>query len=77
MSRLHPDFTLQNEGSIILLHPGTEPAVRWVENNIGEDNGFQPFLPTVVVEHRFIGQIVDGIQLDGLSVAEVGAHEAD
>ena len=77
MFRPKADFTVQNEGSIILLHPDTELAIRWVKNNIGQANGYQPYWPTVVVEHRYIAQIVDGIQLDGLSIGEADADEAD
>ncbi|MGH2506550.1 MAG: hypothetical protein ACRDHZ_03905 [Ktedonobacteraceae bacterium] len=63
-----PDFTVQNEGSIVLLHPHTDAARSWVDENIGEDNGYQPMWPTVVVEHRFIADIVNGIQMDELEV---------
>ncbi len=68
MSRLHPDFTIRNEGSIILLHPDTEPAIAWVEDNIGQANGYQPFWPTVLIEARYVRDILDGIQADGLTV---------
>ncbi len=69
MSHPKADFTLQNEGSIILIHPDTEPAIRWVEDNIGQANGYQPYCPTVVVEPRYVRDILDGIRADGLSVA--------
>ncbi len=69
MSRLQSDFTLQNEGSINLLHPDTEPAIRWVEDNIGQANGYQPNWPTVVMEPRYVRDIIEGIQADGLTVA--------
>lgn len=77
MSHFTPDFALQDEGRICLLSPHSTAARSWVEENIGQDNGYQPYWPTVVVEHRYIAQIVDGIQLDGLSIAEAHAHEAD
>ena len=34
------DFTVQNEGSIVLLHPHTDAARSWIDENIGEDNGY-------------------------------------
>ena len=68
MSHPKPDFTIQNEGSIILLHPDTEPAIRWVEDNIGQSNGYQPYWPTVVIEPRYVRDILDGIQAHGLTV---------
>ncbi len=63
-----PDFVVQNEGSIFLLHPHTDAARTWVEEHIGANNGFQPCWPTVVIEHRYIADIIEGIRNDGLVV---------
>jgi hypothetical protein len=62
------DFLCENHGSIFLLKPLTPSATSWVEEHIGQGNGYQPYLPTVVVEHRYIADIVAGIQNDGLAV---------
>jgi hypothetical protein len=63
-----PDFVLENHGSILLLRPQNESAVAWLNEHIGSENGFQPYWPTVVIEHRYIGAILEGIQGDGLAV---------
>ena len=64
-----PDFLVENHGSsIFLLRPVSESARVWVDEHIGADNGFQPYWPTVVIEHRYIADIVAGIQNDGLAV---------
>ena len=63
------DFLCENHGSIFLLRPLTSSATSWIEEHIGQDNGYQPYFPTVVVEHRYIADIVEGIQNDGLAVA--------
>ena len=63
-----PDFELQNHGSIFLLIPQSISARIWVDDHIGKDNGYQPYYPTVVVEHRYVSDIVEGIQNDGLAV---------
>jgi hypothetical protein len=63
-----PDFLVENYFSIFLLKPLTESARVWLEENITADNGFQPYWPTVVVEHRYIADIVKGIHNDGLAV---------
>jgi hypothetical protein len=63
-----PDFEVQNHGSIFLLRPLTPSATSWVEDHIGQDNGYQPYYPTVVIEHRYVADIVAGIQGDGLVV---------
>jgi hypothetical protein len=66
--KIQPDFVLENHGSIFLLKPLTPSAISWIEDHIGQDNGYQPYFPTVVVEHRYIADIVAGIQNDGLAV---------
>ncbi len=68
-SRISSDFLVENHGSIFLLKPLTPSAIYWVEEHIGPKNGYQPYYSTVVVEHRYIGDIVAGIQNDGLVVA--------
>lgn len=62
------DFFCENHGSIFLLRPLTPSATSWVQEHIGQGNGYQPYFPTVVVEHRCIAEIVEGIQNDGLAV---------
>ncbi len=62
------DFVVENYGSIFLLKPQTGPAISWIAEHIGQENGYQPYFPTVVVEHRYIADIVEGIQNDGLAV---------
>ncbi len=63
-----PDFLCENHGSIFLLRPLTPSATSWLEEHIGQDNGFQPYWPTCVIEHRYIWPILEGIQNDGLAV---------
>jgi len=65
---MQDDFAIQYEGSIILLHPRSSEAREWVQDHIGPDNGFQPYWPTVVIEPRYAGDIVAGIQADGLKI---------
>ena|SRR2546423_5566105 len=64
-----PDFEVQNHGSIFLLKPQTPAATAWVQEHIGSENGFQPYWPTVLIEPRYIDDIVSGIQSDGLAVS--------
>ena len=68
VSPIPSDFLVENHGSIFLLRPQNENAIAWVDDHIGSENGFQPYWPTVVVEHRYIADIVAGIQNDGLAV---------
>lgn len=61
------EFTLRDEGSLVLLTPTTDEALAWAEEYIGEDNGYQPYWPTVLIEPRYLQQILDGIESDGLT----------
>ena len=66
--RNQPDFTILVDGSIFLLTPLSESARDWIEQNIGKDNGFQPWWPTVVIEHRYVADILEGIRSDGMVI---------
>jgi hypothetical protein len=61
-----PDFLVENHNSIFLLRPLSDAARNWVDEHIGQDNGYQPYFPTVVIDHSYISDIVLGIQNDGL-----------
>lgn len=60
------DFRVSGGGSLYILSPLTEAARDWVAEHIGDDA--QTFGGGIAVEHRYIGDIVDGIQCDGLTV---------
>jgi hypothetical protein len=62
-----PDFILQNEGTIFILIPQTTRASAWLDAHIPAEA--QWFGTGVVVEHRYIADIVDGIRAAGLTVA--------
>ncbi len=60
------DFICENHGSIFLLRPLSQSAQSWIEEHLPSDA--QWFGNGVVVEHRFIWAILEGIQNDGLAV---------
>ncbi len=62
------DFTVRDEGSIFLLTPISDLAVDWVDHHLPQDS--QHFGDSIVVEHRYISDILAGIQEDGLTVEE-------
>ena len=68
---LKADFSLNNQGSIVLLEPLSESAKEWVAEHIGADNGYQPYYPTVLVEPRYVEAILEGIKEEGLSYATI------
>ena len=60
------DANVENHGSILLLRPLSDAAEQWVNENIGEGSRFQPYWPTVVIEPRYIADILEGMKSDGL-----------
>jgi len=60
------EFTVQNEGTIFLLIPNSEAAQEWIEEHTPDTA--QYFGNAVVVEHRYIADIIEGIQQSGLEV---------
>lgn len=61
---MNADFAVENHLTIFLLRPLTDAAKTWVSENIADDA--QHFGGGIVVEHRYIGAIVQGARADGL-----------
>ena len=59
-----PDFLVENHGTIFLLQPLTPAANLWIEQNLPQDH--MTFAGAVVIEHRFILDVVRGAIADGL-----------
>lgn len=60
-----PDFLIENHGSLFFLRPLSQSAREWIEENISQTDSFQPYWPTVVIEHRFIEHIIHGLIEEG------------
>jgi hypothetical protein len=65
-SPTQPDFFVENHGTIFLLQPLSPAANSWIEENLPEDR--MTFGGAVVVEHKYISDIVRGAQNDGLVI---------
>ena len=63
------NFRVERHGSVCLVVPLDEPARDWLTENIGADNGYQPYFPTVVIEPRYLYDVLNGIRRDGLVAA--------
>jgi hypothetical protein len=61
-----PDVFVRNEGSIFLLTPMSDAAREWIGEHIPEDAQYMG--RALVVEHRYVEDIVAGMQSDGLIV---------
>ncbi len=60
------DFRVEFHGAILLLVPLSDGGLRWVERCIGADNGYQPYFPTVILEPRYMEDVLQGIRKLGL-----------
>jgi hypothetical protein len=67
MAHAKADFRVVNHGTLYLLYPNTRRAKEWVEKNLPPDH--IRYADASVVEHRFIGDIIDGIRADDLDIA--------
>ena len=54
------NFKIKNEGSIILFEPLTDTARDWWSSHVDPDA--QTMGPAYVVEHRYAGDIIEGIK---------------
>lgn len=63
------DVQVLNEGSVIGLLPQSPAAQDWIDSNL-ETEGWQWLGPTLWVDHRMAGNIIDGMINDGLEVEE-------
>ena len=61
------DIRVENHGSLFVLHPETPQGHEWIDDNIQGDE-VQFWCGGVVVEPRYIADIVEGMKIDGLEV---------
>jgi hypothetical protein len=61
------DAQVENHGTLFLVRPLTEAASDWLDDNVSDDA--QYFGGALVVEHRYIAGLVEGMLGDGLNVA--------
>lgn len=61
-----PDITVRNEGSIFLLTPRTTDATEFLEVNTDG----QWFGASLVVEHRYVADLVTGLRDAGFTVGD-------
>lgn len=64
-----PDFHLINHGSIFVLTPQVTAAKEWVDEHFPESA--QQWANGIVIEPRYIGPILDGIDEDGFTIHHI------
>lgn len=66
LKALGRDFSVQNEGSIFILRAHTDECQEWIDSHVGNDQT-QTFGSGIVVEHRYIQDIVNGLENEGFT----------
>lgn len=65
----HTDALVENHGSLFLIRPLSTYAADWIEQNILNVNEeAQTFGSALVVEPRYVENILRGMRADGLEV---------
>ncbi len=60
--------------TVFVLGAGTDSGRAWIEENVSKD-GYQPWWPDVLVEHRYLRHLVEAAKAAGLEV-DFGWREA-
>ena len=66
MKTQQADFGIINCGSIFLFMPASDAARHWLDEHCPAGDDHQYMGPDLVVEHRYIGDLVDLAVQDGL-----------
>ena len=67
------DVIVHNHGSIYLIGSISDSAKQWVDENVSLDR--QEWCNTIVCEHRFVANIIEGLLEAGLTVS-AGLNES-
>jgi len=62
-----PDIRVENHGSVVLLRPLSDAGKEWLEANVINEET-QRWGEAVVAEPRYVANVVEGMQADGLEV---------
>ena len=64
----HPDFAVDNHGSIVTITPLTDAARDWLDEHVQAES-WQWLGVSLAVDRRYSGDLVDGIANAGLTLA--------
>ncbi len=63
------DVKIENCGTLFMFEPVTAEAKEWVDENLGLES-WQWFGKRFAVEHRYAGDLIDGMAGDGLELGD-------
>jgi len=64
------DVLVNGQGTLVLFTPTSDTARAWFDEHVGQDNGYQPSWPTVIVEPRYAGDILYALLDYGFEVGD-------
>lgn len=66
-----PDLLVSFHGSLCLVTPQSPEALRWLEDSVSQEATWwgSHERPALVVEPRYIVDLIEGLQAEGLTVA--------
>lgn len=64
------DFSVQDGGSVCILRAHTEECQQWIDANVGDDET-QRWGGGIIVEPRYLGPIVEGLDAEGFTGREI------
>ena len=61
------DFRVQDEGTLVVLHPQNDHARSWIDDHLYAPDGGEPawWGGGVVIEHRFVNDVLQGLLEEG------------
>ena len=62
------DINVMNHGSICVMRGVSAAGREWIEQHVQQDDETQYWCNGIVVEPRYMGDIIEGAQADGLEV---------
>lgn len=62
---MNHDFTISFQGTISILYPKSTAAVEWIDEHVPT---YTAWCGGVVIDHRYVGDIVNGIHDAGLVI---------
>lgn len=61
------DIFVVSSGSLVVMYPGSDAGREWCREHLPED--CPRWATGYVVEHRYAGDVIDGMHDDGLVIA--------
>ncbi len=62
------DASVENHGSIFIIRPLSNTAKDWLAKYV-DQNEYQPYRDAIIVEPRYVDDLVTGMQKGGLHVS--------